>query len=232
MSFSVSLSGPGGAGAPRLEWSSGGLAGLLAGGSNALRPGFASMLADMRRFNTAAPAFLDRCAAAAPGAPELAQTMAQFLADGRYGAPFTNWYLVPQMAAVWSGSASEVLAFPARTFIQFCVNHSLLQVRPKTARAAGRAGAAAGAAPARAAASCTPSSFHRRRPRRRRRRADAGPAAVAHGEPAIARVRAAAGGGAARRAHGGQAVDARGARDAARGGRRGRRRRQRRHRAL
>ena len=129
MSFSVSLSGSGGAGAPRLEWSSGGLAGLLAGGSNALRPGFASMLSDMRRFNAAAPAFLERCAAAAPGAPELALTMAQFLADGRYGAPFTNWYLVPQMAAVWSGSASEVLAFPARTFIQFCTNHSLLQVR-------------------------------------------------------------------------------------------------------
>ena len=54
--------------------------------------------------------------------------MANFLADGGYGAPFVNWYLIPQMAAVWSASSSDALAFPAMTFIQFCSNHSLLQV--------------------------------------------------------------------------------------------------------
>lgn len=42
--------------------------------------------------------------------------------------PCRNWYLIPQMAAVWSASSADVLAFPARTFIQFSVNHSLLQV--------------------------------------------------------------------------------------------------------
>ena len=132
MSFSVSLA------ARSLEWSSGGLAGLLAGGSNALRPGFLSMLTDMRRFNAEAPAFLARAAAAPEDARERTLTMADFLAEGGYSAPFVNWYLVPQMAAVWSASSSDALAFPAVTFIQFCSNHSLLQVRAGIAVGSGR----------------------------------------------------------------------------------------------
>ena len=53
--------------------------------------------------------------------------MREYLAHFSYGQPFTHWYLLPQVAAVWSASSSDVLAFPAVTFIRFCVNHSLLQ---------------------------------------------------------------------------------------------------------
>ena len=122
MSFSVSLA------ARSFEWSSGGLSGLLGGGGNALRPAFYGMLLDVARFNAEAPAFLARVAAA-PQSAEATQSMAAFLAAHGYGEPFKNWYLVPQMAAVWSASSADALDFPAATFIQFCVNHSLLQVR-------------------------------------------------------------------------------------------------------
>ena len=119
MSFAVSLSGR------SFEWGSEGLGALLATRSNWLSADFRAMLRDLARFNAQAPAFLER-ARADPAAAAL--TMAQFLEEGGYCAPFRDWYLVPQMAAVWSASAGEVLAFPATTFIQFCVNHSLVQL--------------------------------------------------------------------------------------------------------
>lgn len=53
--------------------------------------------------------------------------MGDFLNERGYTSSFINWYLVPQVAAVWSASTADVLAFPAVTFIQFCVNHSLVQ---------------------------------------------------------------------------------------------------------
>ena len=68
-----------------------------------------------------APAFL-------ADAPDATVTMGAFLDARGYGAAFRNWYLVPQVAAVWSSSAADVLSFPASTFITFCVNHSLLQL--------------------------------------------------------------------------------------------------------
>jgi uncharacterized protein len=55
-------------------------------------------------------------------------TMQEYLDAGMYGSAFRDWYLVPQIAAVWSASAQDALAFPARTLIRFCVNHSLVQV--------------------------------------------------------------------------------------------------------
>lgn len=61
-------------------------------------------------------------------AQHAAVTMKQFLDDRKYSIPFRDWYLIPQVAAVWSASTDDVLAFPAATFIQFCVNHSLVQV--------------------------------------------------------------------------------------------------------
>lgn len=57
-------------------------------------------------------------------------TMREYLDRNRYSAAFRHFYLVPEIAAVWSASAAEVLEFPAATFITFCINHSLLQVRP------------------------------------------------------------------------------------------------------
>lgn len=122
MSFAVSLNNR------SFEWSSTGLKGLK---GNATNGQFWSMMQDMLRFNKEAPAYLERCKAAAavdPEDPLLSLTMGEFLAAGGYSAAFKNYYLLPQMAAVWSASSSEVLKFPAQTFITFSVNHSLLQI--------------------------------------------------------------------------------------------------------
>jgi len=65
----------------------------------------------------------------ATGDPAAARmTMREYLDAYHYGPAFRNYYLIPEIAAVWSASAADVLDFPAATFIQFCVNHSLLQV--------------------------------------------------------------------------------------------------------
>jgi len=122
MSFAVSLAGR------TFEWSSGGLAALFGSRGNVTNPAFYSMLADMTRFNKEAPQYLERCKTA-PDDPSSALSMDEYLRANGFGAPFRNWYLIPQIAAVWSASSADVLRFPARTFIQFCVNHSLLQVR-------------------------------------------------------------------------------------------------------
>lgn len=64
-------------------------------------------------------------------------TMRDFLSQRGYSEGFRQWYLLPEIAAVWSASADDALAFPAHTFLQFCTNHSLAQVRVQLARAGG-----------------------------------------------------------------------------------------------
>ena len=119
MSFAVSLA------ERAFEWGSEGLGALFATRANLVSAEFRAMLRDLLRFNAEAPAFLARVRGGDKHAA--AMSMAQFLEEGDYGTPFRDWYLVPQMAAVWSAAADEVLAFPATTFLQFSVNHSLTQ---------------------------------------------------------------------------------------------------------
>ncbi len=66
--------------------------------------------------------------------------MGEFLDGNGYSESFQQYYFVPMVAAVWSASADDVMAFPAATLIRFCVNHSLLQLvdRPQWRTVAGR----------------------------------------------------------------------------------------------
>lgn len=115
MSFAVSLLDR------DLEWAGTDLGTLFAQRRNALRPAFLRMLADILRFNRAAGAV-----AAAGGATD--ETLGQFLARGRYGAAFRDWYLLPMAAAIWSCPTRTMLDYPVATFARFCHNHALLQV--------------------------------------------------------------------------------------------------------
>jgi uncharacterized protein len=119
MSFAVSLANR------SFEWGSNGLGALFATRSNIFSAEFRIMLLDLLRYNKEAPAFLKK---AEQDTIATSISMQEFLDQGKYSTQFVEWYLVPQMAAVWSAAADEVLAFPAVTFIQFCVNHSLAQV--------------------------------------------------------------------------------------------------------
>jgi len=121
MTFSVKLP----TGRRTLEWAGGNLDQVFTQRRNLLNLPFLRMLRDILRFNRAASAL----AAAAAAAPEL--SLGDYLDAHGYGAPFRHWYLLPMAACIWSCPAEQMLAFPLATFVRFCHNHGLLQVRDR-----------------------------------------------------------------------------------------------------
>ncbi len=130
MSFGVSLDDG------RLEWAGTRLDTVFAQRSRLLSPSFLGMLRDIMRFNAAAEKNLQQ--ASVDGT-----TLGQLLDKGRYGTMFRHAYLLPMAAAIWSSSPGDILQFPASTFLRFCINHALLQVRNRpqwqTVQGGGRA---------------------------------------------------------------------------------------------
>ena len=119
MSFSVSV----GNGALEYE---GSLKGLVAQPANLLKPSYYRMLADVARFFCAAPRLLEE-----ESDPDL--TLGAFLKREGYGDGFLYDHLLPMGAAIWSCPVETMLAFPARSFVRFFVNHGLLKhaMRPQ-----------------------------------------------------------------------------------------------------
>ncbi|UUX49757.1 FAD-dependent oxidoreductase [Nisaea acidiphila] len=113
MSFSVSV----GDGALEYE---GSLKGLVAQPANLLKPGYYRMLADVARFFAAAPRLLEE-----ERDPDI--TLGDFLKREGYGDGFLYDHLLPMAAAIWSCPVETMLAFPARSFVRFFVNHGLLK---------------------------------------------------------------------------------------------------------
>jgi predicted NAD/FAD-binding protein len=115
MSFAVSLQ------EPAIEWAGSSLATVFGQKRNLVRRQFWAMLADILRFNRESVAWL----AAHPGDQ---RSLHDFLVAGRYAASFSEWYLLPMAAAIWSCPTGQMLATPLATFVQFCQNHGLLQI--------------------------------------------------------------------------------------------------------
>lgn len=130
MSFAVSLENP------DLEWAGSNLATVFGQKRNLVRRPFWSMLSDILRFNRESMAWLATH-------PDNQRSLRDFLAEGRYSAAFSDWYLLPMAAAIWSCPTGQMLDMPLATFIRFCQNHGLLQVfdRPmwRTVKGGGRA---------------------------------------------------------------------------------------------
>ena len=97
---------------------------LFATPRNALRAGFWSMLAELMRFNRETTHMLAR-----GDLPGIA--LGTFLEQRRYGPRFRDWYLLPMAAAIWSSPRREILDFPLATFVRFCHNHGLLQLKDR-----------------------------------------------------------------------------------------------------
>ena len=110
MSFGVSI------GHGWLEYAS---TGMLAQKRNLLRPRFWGMIADIIKFNRAAPRYLETCGDT---------TLRKCLDDLNMGQWFRDYYLQAMGAAIWSCSAAEILEYPARSFLQFFKNHGLLTI--------------------------------------------------------------------------------------------------------
>lgn len=109
-----------------LEWAGTNLSTVFAQKKNLLSPRFLKMLAQIMRFNKAADQYLVQ-------SRQTQMTLADLLDTHGYDWPMRQWYLLPMAAAIWSSSVKDILQFPAATFLQFCLNHRLLQVqgRPK-----------------------------------------------------------------------------------------------------
>lgn len=114
MSFGVSMD------EGRLEWAGTNLDTVFAQRSNLLSPAFFLMLRDILRFNKAAQSYL-----------QSSQSLGELLKAERYGTMFCEVYLLPMAAAIWSCSPGEILKYPVRSFVRFCLNHSLLQVNER-----------------------------------------------------------------------------------------------------
>jgi predicted NAD/FAD-binding protein len=126
MSFSVQVpEGVRGASGlrPGLTWCGSSLNTVFAQRRNLLSLPFWRMLADLLRFNRLATAMAVRGEDA-----ELAQPIADFLRENRFGAAFQEGYLLPMIACIWSCPTEQMLRFPMATLIRFCHNHGLLQV--------------------------------------------------------------------------------------------------------
>jgi predicted NAD/FAD-binding protein len=100
-----------------LEWCGSDLGALFGQRRNLLRPRFALFLRDVLKFNS-------RAVAAVAKHPDL--TLDQLLIHMKLGDWFRRYYLLPMAAAIWSCPLNEMLAFPARTLVQFFANHHLL----------------------------------------------------------------------------------------------------------
>src|SRR5471032_1993351 len=126
MSFAVSMDDG------ALEWAGSNLDTVFAQRANLCSPSFLGMLRDILHFNRHAERLLRQSAGL---------TLGHLLEQQRYGATFRDAYLLPMAAAIWSSSPNDILAFPATTFLRFCLNHGLLQItnRPQWRTVAGGA---------------------------------------------------------------------------------------------
>lgn len=125
MSFSVSSLATG------LEYRGSSLNTLLARRSNALRPSFVRMVADIPRFNRAAKRLID--------AGDLSLTLREFLEMGRYSRAFVDDYLIPLGASIWSADPQSFADFPVAPLARFFDRHGLLSLgdRPEWRTIAG-----------------------------------------------------------------------------------------------
>jgi predicted NAD/FAD-binding protein len=102
-----------------LEYNGSSLNHLFAQRRNLLKPGFWKLLLTINRFNEEAVPALEN--------PRFAEmTLAEYVADRRYGRDLLERYLVPMSSAVWSTPPELMLEFPALTLLRFWHNHGFL----------------------------------------------------------------------------------------------------------
>ncbi len=118
MTFAVSLDGG------RIEYCGSGLRGLFAQTSNLRRPRFWKMLAELMRLYREAPGDLERLA-------DSVMSLGEYLQLRGYSDAIRDDHIAPMAASIWSTPAKDVLEYPAVSFLRFCCNHGLLQVRDR-----------------------------------------------------------------------------------------------------
>ena len=118
MTFSVKLLGE------KIEWAGTNIKTVFAQKKNIFSFKFWQMILDIIKFNKQAEVYLQESA-------KHHWTLGDLLKEKKYSMSFADWYLLPMGAAIWSTSRNEMMNFPASTFIQFGLNHSLFQVQDR-----------------------------------------------------------------------------------------------------
>jgi predicted NAD/FAD-binding protein len=106
-----------------LEYNGTSINSLFAQRRNLVRPSFLRMVADIVRFNRAAPALLADASAGI--------TLGDYLAREGFCRSFVDHYIIPMGAAIWSSRPADMLRFPARFFVEFFSNHGFLSVNQR-----------------------------------------------------------------------------------------------------
>lgn len=119
MSFAVSI------GDGQMEYSGEYIWGLFGQRRNIVKPRHWKLVSDIMRFFREAEEQIKQC-------PD-DMSIAQFLEKFGYSQAFIEDHILPISAAIWSTPSRGMLEFPARTFIEFFANHSLLQVTGRPA---------------------------------------------------------------------------------------------------
>lgn len=102
-----------------LEYGTQKLVNVFAQKRSLLRPAFWRMIADILKFNKEAAAYLSK---------DPSYSLGQCLDDLKLGRWFREYFLLAMGGAIWSTPITDMLKFPACTFIRFFENHGLLTV--------------------------------------------------------------------------------------------------------
>ncbi len=94
---------------------------LFADRRNFFRPSFWKLLLEIVSFNRQARRLIKRGVLT-----EL--SLGEFLKQFKFSDNFINQYIIPMGAAIWSTPDSDMMRFPASTFIRFLDNHGLLTI--------------------------------------------------------------------------------------------------------
>lgn len=105
----------------RIEYNGSNLNGLFAQRSNLLKPRFHRMLQDILRFNREALELLE--------ADHDSLTVDEYVTQRGYSKQFSDLYLIPMGAAIWSCPPETFGKFPVRFIVEFYRNHGLLSIR-------------------------------------------------------------------------------------------------------
>lgn len=116
MGFSVSCDKTG------LEYSGTNLNTMFAQRKNIFSVKHWRMIRDILRFNKEALLDVDS------GEDYLKMTLGEYLEEKKYSEIFTNKYLIPMGAAIWSASTNVMKSFSLQFFVHFFRNHGLLSV--------------------------------------------------------------------------------------------------------
>ncbi|MBO0344606.1 NAD(P)/FAD-dependent oxidoreductase [Roseibium limicola] len=103
----------------RHEWSGQSLNTVFAQRRNLMSPSFLMMLRQIFRFNKESVRDLD--AGLLRGL-----SLGNYLNANRYGRTFTDRYLLPMGAAIWSTPLADMADYPAENFVSFFKNHRLV----------------------------------------------------------------------------------------------------------